>query len=176
MGYHRLRTQLRNNPLPQRSSKKPAGFEKAGTLISQSPPRFSGRAVTSLGRISLTPQSILYLRHTIGNRAVNRLVLARLKISQPGDQYEREADRVADHVLRSPEQDTISLERITDNRIQRVTTEQRDELQRQIRPEGQRRVTEEEEQIIHATEQPVRAPAASSALDSQIKVLPDRGK
>jgi peptidoglycan hydrolase-like protein with peptidoglycan-binding domain len=132
--------------------------------------------VASLGGISLTPESILYLRHTIGNRALNRLIQARLKISQPGDEYEREADHVADYVLRSPEPETTGLERITGDRIQRVTPEQRDDLRRQIRPGGQREGAEEKEQIIHAQEQPGAAPAVSSEIASQIEVLPDRGK
>ncbi|MCK5633444.1 MAG: hypothetical protein KAI06_00050, partial [Anaerolineales bacterium] len=45
---------------------------------------------------------------TIGNQAVQRLVKsgtlqAKLKIGQPGDKYEQEADRVADKVMRMPE-------------------------------------------------------------------------
>jgi len=44
----------------------------------------------------------------IGNQAVQRLlapgtIQAKLKIGQPNDRYEQEADRVADHVMRMPE-------------------------------------------------------------------------
>jgi hypothetical protein len=46
---------------------------------------------------------LLYLQGMVGNRAVGRLIQAKLAISQPGDQYEREADRVADTVIRMPE-------------------------------------------------------------------------
>ena len=60
---------------------------------------------------------ILFLQRTIGNQAVQRLIKsgalqAKLKIGQPGDVYEQEADRVADEVMRMPsntgnrEQDT----------------------------------------------------------------------
>ena len=51
---------------------------------------------------------ILFLQRTIGNQAVQRLIKSgtlrtKLKIGQPGDIYEQEADRVADVVMRMPE-------------------------------------------------------------------------
>ena len=45
---------------------------------------------------------LLRLQRSIGNQAVGRLIQAKLKISQPGDQYEQEADRVADQVTSMP--------------------------------------------------------------------------
>lgn len=58
--------------------------------------------------ISSPVDHILFLQRTIGNRAVQRLfqsnfIQAKLKIGQPEDIYEKEADRVADQVLRMPE-------------------------------------------------------------------------
>jgi exonuclease VII small subunit len=46
---------------------------------------------------------ILRLQQIIGNRAVTKLIQAKLKVSQPGDVFEQEADRVADQVMRMPE-------------------------------------------------------------------------
>ena len=51
---------------------------------------------------------ILFLQKTVGNQAVSRLIRskalqAKLRIGQPGDVYEQEADRVADAVMRMPE-------------------------------------------------------------------------
>jgi hypothetical protein len=65
-----------------------------------------------------SPDHLLYLQRTIGNMAVQRLVRSKehnnarigfdfskiaiqpkLKISQPSDEYEQEADRVAEHVM-----------------------------------------------------------------------------
>jgi hypothetical protein len=51
---------------------------------------------------------ILFLQITAGNQAVSRLMRsgalqAKLRIGQPGDKYEQEADRVADAVMRMPE-------------------------------------------------------------------------
>ena len=53
-------------------------------------------------------ERILYLQRTAGNQAVQRLVRsgvlqAKLRIGQPGDVYEHEADRVADALMRMPE-------------------------------------------------------------------------
>ena len=51
---------------------------------------------------------ILFLQRTIGNQAVGKLIRsgaleANLRIGQPGDIYEQEADRVAEQVMRMPE-------------------------------------------------------------------------
>src|SRR5262245_7865744 len=51
---------------------------------------------------------IVRLQQTIGNRGVQLLlrspmIQAKLAISQPGDIFEQEADRVADHVMRMPD-------------------------------------------------------------------------
>jgi hypothetical protein len=50
---------------------------------------------------------VAVLQRTVGNRAVERLfrsgaLQAKLKIGQPNDIYEQEADRVADMVMRMP--------------------------------------------------------------------------
>ena len=53
------------------------------------------------------------LHGAIGNQGVGRLlqsdgakpemIQAKLKVSQPGDKYEQEADRIADQVMRIPD-------------------------------------------------------------------------
>ena len=45
------------------------------------------------------PSQLLFLQHAYGNRAVQRLIQCKLSVSQPGDRYEREADRVAEAVV-----------------------------------------------------------------------------
>jgi len=52
------------------------------------------------------------LQNTIGNRAVQRLfksgfLQAKLSIGQPDDIYEQEADRVADEVMRMPDNTAV---------------------------------------------------------------------
>ena len=51
---------------------------------------------------------ILFLQRTLGNQAVQRLfkagiIQAKLRIGQPNDVYEQEADRVAEQVMRMRE-------------------------------------------------------------------------
>ncbi len=53
---------------------------------------------------------ILHLQKTIGNQSVQGLfqsgvIQTKLKIGQPNDVYEQEADRVAEQVMRMPEPD-----------------------------------------------------------------------
>lgn len=42
---------------------------------------------------------LLQMQQILGNRAVGRMIQAQLKVNQPGDQYEQEADRVAEQVV-----------------------------------------------------------------------------
>ena len=87
---------------------------------------------------------ILYLQRTAGNQAVSRLMRsgalqAKLRIGQPGDVYEQEADRVADAVMRMPEPG-----------VQRQV-EPEDEKERQAKPINgvlRRQSIEEEEEIV----------------------------
>ncbi len=56
---------------------------------------------------------ILFLQKTIGNQAVQRLfksgyIQTKLRIGQPNDIYEQEADRIAEQVMRMPEKDSVS--------------------------------------------------------------------
>lgn len=44
-----------------------------------------------------------HLHQTLGNHAVARLLQTKLKVGQPNDQYEQEADRVAEQVTNMPE-------------------------------------------------------------------------
>ena len=63
---------------------------------------------------------VLQLQQTIGNQAVQRLIQSRtlqakLAISQPGDVYEQEADRVAEQVMRMPGSADDGFERQADD-------------------------------------------------------------
>ena len=95
-------------------------FQRAAKTNRAAPRKRSPIAtgVTPTARTPMHP--ILQLQQKIGNRAVGRLIQAKLRVGQPGDQYEQEADRVAEVVMRMPEP-----------RIQRVCTECEEKLQRQ---------------------------------------------
>ncbi|MGB8217852.1 MAG: DUF4157 domain-containing protein [Candidatus Methanoperedens sp.] len=64
---------------------------------------------TGFSRSTNSPvDRILFLQRTIGNQAIQRLIKsgtiqAKLRIGQPGDVYEHEADRVAEQVMSMPE-------------------------------------------------------------------------
>jgi hypothetical protein len=47
------------------------------------------------------PSSSSAWRRALGNRAIGHMLQAKLAINQPGDAYEREADRAADQVMKS---------------------------------------------------------------------------
>ena len=66
------------------------------------------RKTDSSHSLSSPIDHILHLQRTIGNQAVQRLfksgmIQAKLRIGQPNDIYEQEAERVADEVMRMPE-------------------------------------------------------------------------
>ncbi len=78
---------------PESKTNNPVSYTKASNL-SQS--------------ISLPIDHILHLQRTIGNQAVQRMfesnaLQAKLRVGQPNDIYEQEADRVAEQVMRMPE-------------------------------------------------------------------------
>lgn len=76
-----------------------------------------------------------------GNQAMQqilnaRLAQAKLSVSQPGDKYEQEADRVAERVMRMPEPDGQKAEKVSgdllNGRIQRACQEcEEEQVQRQ---------------------------------------------
>lgn len=45
----------------------------------------------------------LNLQRKVGNQAVGRLLQTKLELGRPGDRYEQEADRIAEHVMRMPD-------------------------------------------------------------------------
>lgn len=123
---------------------------------------------------------ILQLRRSLGNQAIQRLlssslVQAKLKVNQPGDMYEQEADRVAEQVMQMPEP-----------RIQRQLEEDEEEkvqtkpLSEQITPLVQRQADqakeEEEEDALMPKATPGQAAAVSHGLESQVNTLKGGGQ
>lgn len=93
-----------------------------------------GKRARNAARVPTSPASGTHeLQRTLGNRAVQHLLQARLTVSQPGDVYEEEADRVADEVMRMP--DPVAAPPRVDEpppsaRIQRMCTGCEEEIQR----------------------------------------------
>jgi hypothetical protein len=80
---------------------------RPGDRVSKPVKRDAERSLSSSG----IPAKILGMQQTLGNQAVQRLfksgvLQAKLRIGQPGDIYEQEADRMAEQVVRMPEPQT----------------------------------------------------------------------
>ena len=71
---------------------------------------------TGVSRSADSPvDQILFLQRTIGNQAVQRLIKSgnlqsKLRIGQPGDRYEQQAERMADTVMNKPEPQNSKIE------------------------------------------------------------------
>jgi hypothetical protein len=112
----RDKQQAERTPVRQANNRKPGGPAGPG-------PASIARAIEDPA--GAAPEEMLSLQRTAGNRAVSRLVASaaapepppparpaggpppvqfKLMVGPAGDQYEQEADRVADHVLRMPAQ------------------------------------------------------------------------
>ncbi len=135
------------------------------------------RRINRSGLKASSVDRILYLQRTIGNQAVSKLIKswdlqAKLRIGQPGDVYEQEADRVADAVMRMPEPE-----------MQRQVDEEEEEeilqtkpLVDQITPLVQRQVEEEEEEMLQAKNREDSTSEVTNDLESQINAIKGGGR
>ena len=100
---------------------------------------------------------ILFLQRTAGNQAVQRLIKsgalqAKLRIGQPGDTYEQEADRVAEQVMQIPEPQAVSSGTPYIHSVQRASPGCEDEvlnrqpMEQEEEEELRRQPIEEEEE------------------------------
>ncbi|KAF5427245.1 MAG: hypothetical protein C5S41_01695 [Candidatus Methanomarinus sp.] len=144
---------------------------------------------------------ILFLQRTIGNQAVSRLIesrtlQAKLKIGQPGDIYEQEADRMAEQVMHMPEpqvqrqaeveeEEELLQTKLVANAeysIQRQVDEEEDLIQTkplvdQITPLIQRQIEEEEEEEPLQTKRDMNTtPEVATNLKSQIHTIQNSGQ
>ena len=80
---------------------------QTATKVQKAPDRVNHLS-TQPGRSTVAAHPLVDLQHSIGSQAVNRLIRSpyiqtKLTVSTPGDPYEREADRVAETVMRMPD-------------------------------------------------------------------------
>ena len=97
--------------------------------------------------------ALLALQRTHGNRYVQQVVAgiqAKLKVGQPGDIYEQEADRVAEEVMRMPEP-----------KVERYPEEEK---------------KKEEEGIVQIKEVPGQTPEIAPDIESHIQALRGSGQ
>ena len=107
---------------------------------------------------------LLALQRTHGNRYVQRVVAgiqAKLKVGQPNDKYEQEADRVADEVMSMPEPE-VQRQPEEEEEAELIRTKP---LADPITPLIQRQVEVEEEEIIQTKENPDLTPEVTPELE-----------
>lgn len=107
--------------------------------------RSHDRAIVRHSAPSRAPaHPILALQQSIGNQAVGGLlgssaIQAKLRVNQPGDKFEREADQTADAVMRAPADaagpvtPVASISRAVSGSAQRATEEEEPPVQRESR-------------------------------------------
>ena len=100
-------------------------------------------------------------------------VQTKLKINQPGDKYEQEADQVAEEVMRMSDLNVSASSQSEGvppaEHIQRLCPECEDELQRQ--PEE-----EEEEELLQAKEIPGQTTEINSSIETKINSVQSGGR
>ncbi len=101
MKSHAHQTQ-QNNHNQHDSSNNITPKHKEESFAYAKPNQLMSLPGASSNNIQLSPQNIAHLQNTIGNRAVGRLIQAKMKIGKSNDKYEQEADSVADQVMRMP--------------------------------------------------------------------------
>lgn len=94
------------------------------------PDRFAG----ALGRVPSSSQAgiLRQLQRSYGNQYVGQVIQAKLEVGSPDDIYEREADQVAEQIMRMPEpygSSPLATEMISPLRVQRLCDECEKELQ-----------------------------------------------
>ena len=116
---------------------------------------------------------ILHLQRTIGNQEVQRLfksgtLQAKLRIGKPGDKYEKEADKIADQVMRMPEMtECLECNDKGEEPLQTkpITTQITPLVSRQVEPE------EEEEPIQGKLKSPVPQKQSEEEEEIQTKSI-----
>lgn len=76
---------------------------------------------------------LLHVQRAVGNHAFGRFLQAKLTVSEPSDEYEQEADRVADQVMRTPDpngEEPPEISRASDSALHRACNkcEEEDEI------------------------------------------------
>lgn len=130
------------------------------------------------------PKALARLHAAYGNQAVLRMVSpqasmiqAKLTVNEPGDQYEQEADRVADHVMRMAEPaagESHVAEKSAALSIQRIHQSSTNQVQREEVIE--KPLPEEQPGVIQSKRQAGGGGAVPSSVESRIHSLRSGGQ
>jgi Domain of unknown function (DUF4157) len=103
--FHHQRPTRETSPAPQRAKLAEAEPARAIPLRHLAPGAIVQRAMAAPH--ALRPAELIAMQRTLGNRAAGAMlgrtqIQPKLIVNTPGDKYEREADRVAEQVMRMP--------------------------------------------------------------------------
>lgn len=123
---------------------------------------------------------LVRLQQTIGNQAVGRLIQAQLKVEQPGDKFEQQADQMAEVVMRMSESQMKPREEKDEN-LNRQPVKEEKEIREQPIEENEEKLQqqpeEENEEVSIATKQvPGHSPIVTTKLQAKINTLRGNGK
>lgn len=180
--FHPPTTESKQQNNPTRSQSTPERTRELSPFISA---RIAPASAAGTGNGGMPPganrgmpKALARLHATYGNQAVLRMVSpqasiiqAKLTVNQPGDQYEQEADRVADQVMRMPASSgRIGFSKSQAPHISRaVAGSVNSPIQRQASPANQQDVKKEEQaSILSLKGIPGMDHALSPGLESQI--------
>ncbi len=169
-------------PVQETAHKRPAA--KPAAQAQSVDPVLLQRAITDLAHSA--PTDVLALQHTMGNYTVQRLIQTKLTVGPAGDQYEQEADRVAEQVMTmpAPAQTQPTVQRVEEEEelqmkplaasitplVQRAPEEE-EELQMKPLAERVQRVEEDEEKL---QAKPLVQRAPEEEEDLQMKPLAEQ--
>lgn len=155
---------------------------KAATKVQRSSGSYDVQRRSTSARSRSSANPLLEMQRSIGNQAIHRLINShyiqtKLQVSTPGDPFEREADRVADSVMRmpSPEGASATVSNHTQiSRIQRKCLECEKEAQRKPHEQLQRQATvdDDDEMLQEHSSGPS---GASADVQSQVSSLKGAG-
>jgi hypothetical protein len=153
-------------------------------------PQSDGRPAKPVAQISVHP--LTQIRRAVGSRAGGRFIQAMLTVSQPGDQYEQEADRVAEQVMRMPDQATPAVvrpegppqisrlqrkcEQCEEEQIQRQPMDEEMEEEQIQRQPMDEKMEEEEEAPLQTKEAAGQTPQVTPAVQAHVEGLRDGGE
>jgi len=114
------------------------------------------------------------LHNTHGNSYLQKIIQAKLKISQPGDVYEKEADRIADIVVNIQEPDTLNKLEFNgkkQNQLKPFFDQASLLIQRQVGEEG----IEEDKEMFFTKSKNNNPIQESQDIGDSFKVMYDKG-
>lgn len=130
----------------------------------------------SPGYSNLLNDRAKHLQRTMRNQEVQRLIKsgtlqAKLEIGQPNDIYEREADRLADHVMRMTEGSLVNGDSsFVQRRAEFLEFPEKEEDVLQRQP------MDEKEELVQAKRNSVQTPQATPGIESRINSLKGGGQ